>query len=99
MLPGAILLVGIIFQNESPRWLVEKNRIEDARQALAKVRGKSVEDESVLRELDEIIEDFHGRERLPLLAQVKATCENKRVFYQCSMAIILMFWQQWTGTK
>lgn len=33
MLPGAFLLIGILFMIESPRWLVEKGRIEDARRA------------------------------------------------------------------
>lgn len=99
MLPGVLLLAGIFFQNESPRWLVEKNRIEDAAKALAKVRGKSVEDPAVIQELDEIINDFNGHEKMSMVAQVKAACSDKRMFYQSSFAIILMFWQQWTGTN
>lgn len=99
MCPGAILLAGIIFQNESPRWLVEKNRHSDAQTALAKVRGKPEDDPSVLQELNEIIEDFQGHEQLPLLGQLKAVGESKRVFYQASFAVILMVWQQLTGTN
>ncbi|KAF2648771.1 general substrate transporter [Lophiostoma macrostomum CBS 122681] len=99
MLPGILLLVGIVFQNESPRWLVEKNRFKDAAKALAKVRGKAVDDEAVVQELDEIITDFHGHEKLALTAQVKAACSNKQMLYRTSFAIILMFWQQWTGTN
>ena len=99
MLPGALLLVGIIFQNESPRWLVEKNRIKDAAKALAHVRGKPVEDPEVIQELDEIIADFNGHEKLPLVAQLKAACSGKRMLYRSSFVVILMFWQQWTGTN
>jgi hypothetical protein len=99
MLPGLILLAGIFFQNESPRWLVEKDRIEDARHALARVRSKPENDPKVLQELEEIVEDFQGHEKLPLTAQLKAVCESKRMFYQASFAVILMFWQQWTGTN
>lgn len=99
MLPGVILLVGIVFQNESPRWLVEKNRFRDAAKALAKVRGKPVDDKDVVQELDEIVADFHGHEQLPLSAQFKAARSNKRMFYQTSFAVILMFFQQWTGTN
>lgn len=99
MLPGVLLLVGIIFQNESPRWLVEKNRLKDAAKALATVRGKAIDDTTVVQELDEIIADFHGHEKLPLTAQVKAACSNKTMFYRTSFAVILMFWQQWTGTN
>jgi hypothetical protein len=96
---GVLLLVGIVFQNESPRWLVEKNRFKDAAKALAKVRGKGVKDVTVIQELDEIITDFHGHEKLPLTAQLKAACSNKQMLYRTSFAIILMFWQQWTGTN
>lgn len=99
MLPGILLLAGIFFQNESPRWLVEKNRLKDAGRALARVRAKPVDDPAVLQELDEIVADFRGHEKLPLKAQLKAVCESKRVFYQASFAVILMFWQQWTGTN
>ncbi|ORY17215.1 general substrate transporter [Clohesyomyces aquaticus] len=99
MLPGALLLAGIFFQNESPRWLVEKNRLQDAAKALATVRSKSVEDPAVIQELDEIVMDFQGHEKLPLRAQLKAAGSSKRMFYQTSFAVILMFWQQWTGTN
>ncbi|OJD33496.1 uncharacterized protein BKCO1_3000042 [Diplodia corticola] len=98
MLPGAFLLL-IVFQNESPRWLVEKNRLADAKRALAHVRARSEDDAVLLQELDEIITDFHGKERLSLVTQMKAVCANKKIFYQSSMAVVLMFWQQWTGTN
>lgn len=99
MIPGVFLLVGIIFQNESPRWLVEKNRIEDARSALATVRGKLEDELSVIKELDEIVEDFQGHSELSLRQQLRAACESKQMFYRCSMGFTLMFWQQWTGTN
>ncbi|PVH99163.1 general substrate transporter [Periconia macrospinosa] len=99
MLPGVLLLTGIVFMNESPRWLVEKNRYREAGKALATVRGKSIDDEEVTQELDAIITDFNGHEKLSLRAQLRAACSSKRMFYQTSFAVILMFWQQWTGTN
>jgi MFS transporter, SP family, sugar:H+ symporter len=98
MLPGALLLAGIVFQNESPRWLVEKNRLQEARQALARVRGRNVDDHEVVQELDEIMTDFEGHEKLPLKAQLKAAVSTKSLFYRTSFAVILMFWQQWYVT-
>jgi sugar porter (SP) family MFS transporter len=99
MIPGALLLVGLLTQNESPRWLVEKGRTESAKKALTRVRRKSADDPGVLLELDEIVTDFEGREKLSMWQQLKASCANRRIFYQCSMAVVLMFWQQWTGTN
>lgn len=97
MLPGVLLLIGIVFQNESPRWLVEKNRITEAAQALATVRGKPTDDPEVIQELDEIIADFNGHEKLPMMAQLKAACSGKKMLYRSSFVVLLMFFQQWTG--
>ncbi|KAM0722637.1 hypothetical protein Q7P37_002078 [Cladosporium fusiforme] len=99
ILPGAILLVGLCFTNESPRWLVEKNRVEEARRALATVRSKPINDPEVEQELDDIVKDFRGHEKLPLVQQVRMTFNNAKTLYTFSMAVILMFWQQWTGTN
>ena len=99
MLPGVLLLAGIIFQNESPRWLVEKGRHEDAARALAHVRGRSQDDPVVTKELDEIMADFESHERIPLWGQLRTVCSSRKYFYRYSMAIILMAFQQWTGTN
>ncbi|KAE8166968.1 general substrate transporter [Aspergillus tamarii] len=37
--PGLVLLVGIFFLHESPRWLMEKDRHEEARQVLNRLRS------------------------------------------------------------
>lgn len=99
MLPGVLLLIGIMFQNESPRWLVEKNKIDQARRALAHVRAREIDDPAVSQELEEIVTDFNGHEKMPLLAQLKVTFSNGKAFYTFAMAVMLMFFQQWTGTN
>ena len=99
MLPGVLLFIGLLFQNESPRWLVEKNNIPEARRALSHVRAKSEDDPILLQELQEIIENFRGHERLSLMQQLRIVASSKSISYRFGMAIILMFWQQWTGTN
>jgi sugar porter (SP) family MFS transporter len=37
-IPAALLFIGMLFQDESPHWLIRKGRVEDARRVLAKVR-------------------------------------------------------------
>lgn len=98
MLPGVMLLL-VAFQNESPRWLVEKNRIAEARRALARVRALAEDDPALQEELEEIVADFEGKERLSLATQVRAAFASRKAFYQSSIGVVLMFWQQWTGTN
>jgi SP family sugar:H+ symporter-like MFS transporter len=92
MFPGLILFFGLLTQNESPRWLVEKSRMEDALHALSHVRGKSPDDPAVQQELEEIVVDFRNQERLSLPQQVKSACSSRSNLYRCSMAIILMLY-------
>lgn len=37
ILPGTVLLVGMCFMSDTPRWLVSKNREEEAKKVLAKI--------------------------------------------------------------
>lgn len=98
MLPGVMLLL-VLTQNESPRWLVEKNRIAEARAALSRVRALPEDDPALQEELREIVADLEGKERLPLATQVRAAFASRKALYQSSIGVVLMFWQQWTGTN
>jgi sugar porter (SP) family MFS transporter len=51
-IPGIALAVGMFFLPESPRWLVEKDREDDARKVLCRARNRGEVDD----ELDEIRE-------------------------------------------
>lgn len=86
MIPGVFLLVGLATQLESPRWLVEKGKIDAARVTLTRVHRKPANDPSIYRELEEIIADFAVLENLSLFLQLKAPCANRKIFYQVSYA-------------
>ncbi|KAF2719645.1 general substrate transporter [Polychaeton citri CBS 116435] len=98
ILPGLLLLVGLCFQYESPRWLVERNRLLDARKALAFVRAKASDDPTVESELADIVHS-NGREKPSFYAQLRSICSSRETMYTFTLAIILMFWQQATGTN
>jgi SP family myo-inositol transporter-like MFS transporter 13 len=61
-LPSVIQFFGFIGLPESPRWLVEKGRIEDARKALQTIRKvQGVENE--MKEIELAIEENRRNEQ------------------------------------
>ncbi|CAE6440618.1 unnamed protein product [Rhizoctonia solani] len=99
MVPGIIMTMGMVTQPESPRYLVQRGRIEEAAHSLSRLRARPSDDPAVRGVLAEIIADFEGRAHLNLWQQCKASFKDTTTFYRVFIAIILMFFQQWTGTN
>jgi sugar porter (SP) family MFS transporter len=55
-IPGIALAVGMLFMPESPRWLVEKHREDDARDVLCHARRKEQVDEE-LKEIKDVADE------------------------------------------
>jgi len=87
--PGLVLIIGLFFVPHSPRWLVEKNRLLEARSVLTKTDGAGNADSeirtilgSIQEEKGDIWELFGPGVRVALLITVG-----------------LAFFQQWTGVS
>ncbi|KAG2132937.1 general substrate transporter [Suillus clintonianus] len=70
LIPGALFLCFMLFQPESPRWLVERGHYEEAAAVLAYIARKDQDDDAVVLTLNEIRADFVGRNNLSLLTQI-----------------------------
>lgn len=99
LVPGVLFILLMIPQPESPRWLVEQERYDEAARTLAYVVRTSVDDKSVLITLDEIKADFIGKQRTSLVTQFRMMGESRQVALRCLIPSILTFLQQWTGTN
>jgi sugar porter (SP) family MFS transporter len=98
IVPGALLLIGLFFLKESPRWLVKQGRFTEATSCLAYMRNSSVDDPAVLHEIAEIRAAIE--EELSLTEGITwRECiapGNRKRFIN---GFLIMFWQQFSGTN
>ncbi|OAA71293.1 Sugar/inositol transporter [Cordyceps fumosorosea ARSEF 2679] len=62
--PVGIAFIGSLFLPDTPRWLASRGRFEEARKSLARLRGTTVEDDSLGAEFDEIHEELRQKQRI-----------------------------------
>ncbi|KAG1736509.1 hypothetical protein EDB19DRAFT_1990572 [Suillus lakei] len=96
---GVLFLFFMLFQPESPRWLVERGRYEEAAAALAYIARKDQDDDAVVLILNEIRADFVGRHNLSLLTQFRKMGESRIIALRCVISFIAIIFQQWSGTS
>lgn len=98
LIPGGLMLIGLFFLKESPRWLTGKGRHEEALRSLAYIRNEPADSESVQREIAEIRtsirEELNATEGLTWKEFLQKPNRNRFLF-----AFVLMFWQQFSGTN
>ena len=96
MIPAIILSVGMLFFPESPRWLIDHDREEEALQILADVHGKGDKDHELVRlEYAEIREQvaFEKAEG----AKSYMDLFKPTVFRRVGLGTSLQMWSQLTG--
>lgn len=98
LVPGGIMLIGLCFLKESPRWLMKKGRHAEAAQSLAHIRCEAIDNPDVIKELAEI--------RSAIEEELNATegvtwkeCLLPGNRYRFITGFCLMFWQQFSGTN
>jgi sugar porter (SP) family MFS transporter len=105
---GLILAVGLFFLPDSPRYFVKRGRVEQARAALARVRGQPGDSEYIESELAEIIaNEEYERSIIPSGSwfQGWANCFTGSVFKSNSnlrktiLGTSMQMMQQWTGVN
>lgn len=96
LVPVITLHITMWFMPESPRWLVDKDRIDDALKVLARVHARgNTEDPYVKAELSEIVSkvEWEKKNPPPTYIQMLFGSEKRRTW----IGIGVQFWQQVTG--
>ncbi|CAM1510833.1 Fc.00g083460.m01.CDS01 [Cosmosporella sp. VM-42] len=101
-LPAVILLVGMIFANESPRFLAIKNP-EKALRVLAKLRGLPTDHPYIRNEIDSISMQLEEERALAANSSgwtlIKEAFTVKSYRRRSFLYITLMMWSNLTGTN
>jgi SP family galactose:H+ symporter-like MFS transporter len=89
IIPAVLLLIGVIFLPDSPRWFAAKRRFVDAERVLLRLRDTSAE---AKRELDEIRESLKVKQSGWSLFK-----ENSNFRRAVFLGVLLQVMQQFTG--
>lgn len=89
IIPGIILLIGMFFLPETPRWLMSKGREEESRRILNRIEEPSLIEESMLRMKEEV----EKAKEKPNLREVFRPWLRKALI----ISVGIMFFQQFVG--
>lgn len=98
IIPGGLMLIGLALLKESPRWLIQKHRREEALSALAWLRNDFAESDEIQKEFIEIETAFLEESTVTENMAWKE-CLQKSNLQRLSLGFMLMFWQQFSGTN
>ncbi|KAG2415392.1 quinate permease [Aspergillus terreus] len=100
LIPSGLLLLGILFVRESPRWLFLRGRREQAIENLCWIRQLPVDHIYMIEEIgaiDQSLEQQRSTIGLGFTKPFLAVWSNKRIMYRLFLGSMLFLWQNGSG--
>jgi MFS family permease len=99
IIPGFVMCC-ILFFPESPRWLLQKDRREEAIAVMAKYHGNGDTNHPLVQlQLQEITEDFAATRNENPWWDLSELVNTRAARYRLSMVILMAFFGQWSGNN
>ncbi|KAB8221128.1 hypothetical protein BDV33DRAFT_190718 [Aspergillus novoparasiticus] len=98
VLLSSIICISIFTFPESPRWLVQKYRITDATETLAKLNGMSSKDEQVQYEICQIRDSLEVGPKVSI-KDVFSRNDQNRLLYRFTLCLAIQILQQLVSGK
>lgn len=94
-----VLLLGIFFIPESPRWLVKKGMVDEARHVISRVRDRPEDDYEVNAELQQLVDAIHKQETAMGAFKISEifTMGPEQNLYRVLIGCTAQMFQQLTG--
>ncbi|PGH23357.1 hypothetical protein AJ80_02610 [Polytolypa hystricis UAMH7299] len=100
LIPSGILLIGAFFLRESPRWLFQRGRREEAIRNLSWIRQLPEDDVYMVEEINAIEQAFEYQSAkigVGFWDPFKAAVTNKKIMYRLFLGSALFLWQNGSG--
>ncbi|KAJ5894017.1 hypothetical protein N7495_005708 [Penicillium taxi] len=100
LIPPGLLLMGVFFIRESPRWLFMRGNREKAIKNLCWIRQLPQDDIYMIEEIgaiDQALEEQRSTVGLGFWQPFKAVGKNKKVQWRLFLGTMLFFWQNGSG--
>lgn len=94
-----LMIVGMVFTPESPRYLIEVGRIEEAKASLAKVNKTEADSDFVLSELDVLVAAIELEQSAGNASWGELFTGKPKIFYRLMVGVFLQSLQQLTGNN
>jgi sugar porter (SP) family MFS transporter len=88
-IPGAMLAIAMVFVPHTPRWLVDHDRVDEAKEVLKKTRPSA--------DIDQEIEDIKGVSQAQRGSSLRALLFGRRLRPFLVVGVVLAFLQQAVG--